>query len=287
MTVGATPGLPAAEVEIAAAELRLGVRFDAQYRELMTICSGIEALGDAFLYPADELGMSARWLDWAGFLEIDYFSREPTFETRGEETIDPIFHPPPAGRSHVLIGEKEIVPSSLVCNFAVSDPNAPAGDIADCRYEPDILGDLPQTLTHLIENAEEYTATSDESAEPAESARAQSRSQVGRLLHGITVQNRARIRHALSSRWRTEFDRQPGQAGLNSLRAAVFWAGAREPTIDYNVSEFNLRDPCNFSIRTTVHAPDGWVKTSSEIVIGLVKENTVWRIDSWSQTPQI
>ncbi|MEV5834612.1 SMI1/KNR4 family protein [Nocardia sp. NPDC052112] len=73
VAIGATLGAPASEAELAAAEARLGVRFDAQYRELMSIGSGIEGLGSWFLYPVSELGVSKRWQETEAFLVGEYF----------------------------------------------------------------------------------------------------------------------------------------------------------------------------------------------------------------------
>lgn len=275
--MGATLGLPASTAELTAAETRLGIRFDTQYRQLMSICSGIEGL-EAFLYPADELGTSSRWLASTSQLEIEYFQYQPTFETRGGETIEPIFNPAPAGRAHVLIGETELSPSSLVCNFSVSDPDAPPGDIADCRYEPDILGDLTATLARLLDRYEYLRR--DDSTDPAQHDRADVHFQAARLIRGIAEQNRATIRHALSTRWRAEFDRRPGQSGLNMLRKAVLWGGAAQPTLES--LEYDLWDDAPHTVCATVNAPSGWVETQREVVIGVVKENTVWRIDSWA-----
>ncbi|MFE3195439.1 SMI1/KNR4 family protein [Nocardia sp. NPDC059240] len=277
VAMGATLGLPASTAELAAAEARLGIRFDAQYRELMSICSGIEGL-EAFLYSVEELGASPRWLASTAQLEIEYFQYEPTFETHNGETIEPIFNPAPAGRAHVLIGETELVSSCLVCNFSVSDPGAPSGDIADCRYEPDILGDLAATLTRLLDRHEDLR--SDDSIDLAQHDRADVRFQTGRLIGGIATQNRAIIRHALSGRWRAEFDRRPGQSGLNMLRKAVLWGGAAQPTLES--LECDLWGDAPPTVRAIVNAPSGWVETRREVVIGVVKENTVWRIDSWT-----
>ncbi|WP_282779763.1 SMI1/KNR4 family protein [Nocardia sp. CC201C] len=277
--IGATPGLPASPAELAAAESRLGVRFDHQYRELMSICSGIEAIGGSFLYPADELGASPRWLERTDFLEIEYFTGDPPgFEMRNWEMIEPIFHPPPAGRIHVLIGDDELQPEALVCNFSSTDPDAPPGDIAQCRYEPHIRGDLTETLTELIDVAEEL-GMDDGRVESDQHDRADVYFQIGRLLRGISTQNRAYIRHALSARWRHEFDQRPGQPGLNDLRDSVCWH--RVPA-KIEPIEYDLWGSPPHSVRATATIPEGWSKSPLEAVIGVVKENTVWRIDSWS-----
>ena len=46
----------------------------------------------------DELGVCLRWPESTSRLEIEYFSEEPLFETRGDQEIEPIFHTPPTGR---------------------------------------------------------------------------------------------------------------------------------------------------------------------------------------------
>lgn len=250
----------------------------------MSICSGIEGIDDAFLFPADELGASPRWLDATQQLEIEYFNSGPYyFESRGDEMIDPVFHPAPAGRAHILIGEIRGLNSVLVCNFAVSDPGAPPGEIASCFNEPDILGDLTATLTHLLDSADElrnYEATGSSRVDPAQAERSDAYFQIGRLIDGIRVQNRALIRHTLSARWRHEFDRQPGQRGLNMLRRAVLWGGAAKPELESH--DYDLWGEPPHSVRATAQAPSHWFPERREAVIGVVKEHTVWRIDSWT-----
>ncbi|MFI5777328.1 SMI1/KNR4 family protein [Nocardia sp. NPDC051570] len=279
VALGATPGPPASHAELMAAELRLGVRFDAQYREFMSICSGIEGMGEAFLYSADELGASPRWLQPTDQLEIEYFEYPPTFEMRDGEKIDPIFHPPPADRTHVLIGETE-GSSLLVCNFSISDPDAPPGDVADCRYEPNILGDITAALARLVDRAERLDDDND-AVDPARRDRARVLFQLGRLLQGVLIQNRTVVRHTLSNRWRHEFDRHPGQAGLTELRRAVLWFGTT-PEIDHHRTEFDLWGPPPHSLRAPITFGSGVAGTPDAIVVGVVEENTVWRIDSWS-----
>lgn len=286
VAMGATLGLPASEAELAAAEARLGVRFDAQYRELMSICSGIEGIGGAFLFPADELGTSPRWLALTRQLEIEYFDSGATFETRGDETVDLTFYPAPPGRGLVLIGEDRGVNTPLVCSFSESDPDLPPGEIAGCFYEPDILGVLTETLTYLMDNEDAvraYDAPPGRTrVDPVKAEQADVFFQIGRLFQGINAQNRAQIRHTLSLRWRSEFDRLPGQPGLNMLRRAVLWGGAVEPVIDYESYEYELGGAGPHWVRAMAAAPVVWQPQRRRVEMGVVKENTVWRIDSWS-----
>lgn len=283
VTVGATPGRPASDAELVAAEARLGVRFNAQYREFMGICSGLEGLGAASLYPVEELGVSQRWLESTSFLEDEYFADyidyDPEFDTRDAELMGQIF---PPDRVQVLIGETTLVPSRLVCNFSASDPWAPGGNIFECRYEPELLGDLTETLTGLIDRAEYLAAArEDGTVESTQCDRADVYCQIHDLRRAISAQNPAIIRHALSARWRNEFDQHGSQAGLLMLRETMERNGT-SPRLDFDSLEFDLWGSGPHTVRATTTFPFENTDTSQAVVLGVVKENSVWRIDSWS-----
>lgn len=154
IAVGASPGPPATDTMIADAEHRLGVRFDDQYRRFLRRCNGIDKIGSFDLYPVDELGVSQRWTSVNTFLAGEYLTYDPTFEMRGDEQIAPEFNPPPPGYVPVLIGNDSNFPTMVVGNFSIADPAASPGEVALCRYEPELLGTFDDALRVLVAEAE-------------------------------------------------------------------------------------------------------------------------------------
>ncbi|MFC9433748.1 hypothetical protein [Nocardia sp. NPDC057030] len=285
VAVGATPGVPASEAEVAAAETRLGVRFDSQYRELMAIGSGIEGLGSWFWYPVAELGVGKRWLESKTFLIEEYF-HPPDAPFLNEESYrgEPVrgrFHPAPAGRRHVLIGENIDLPGSLVTNFPTSDPAA-SSDIAYCRWEPEIFGDVAQTLTQLIEETERRNARGDPDDLPLEQwDRSGASTALMNLRDGISEEHALKIRHALSTRRRREFDQRPVTESIRRLRK-MMWCDGAEPQFSYTAIEHALWGPGVPHLRAAATFPESSGMPVREAIVGVVQENTVWRVDSMS-----
>lgn len=267
VTTGATPGPSAHPDQIAAAERRLGVRFDPSYRRFLERCNGLEKLGDVDLYPVDELGLSSRWRDNHHFLVGEYFAYEPTFEMRGNSTIEPEFHPAPPGQKHVLIGYRNLSPTSLVCNFSISDPSVPPGEVADCRYEPALLGTFDQALTDLVEFEEESIR---EDPEPTFGG---VRDQTYALFDAIKTGTLAPARHALSARRRSEFDRLAPVDAIDTMRQTI-WPGG-------TLTGVSEPDPSGL-VHATFELGAGYRPSQRTAGLRFVREDLVWRVDSWN-----
>lgn len=87
----------------------------------------------------------------------------------------------------MLIGENIDLPASLVTNFPISDPAA-SSDIAYCRWERD----HSKASTALVN-----------------------------LRDGISEERALKIRHALSTRRRREFDQRPVEESISRLREVM------------------------------------------------------------------
>ncbi|MFE9581571.1 hypothetical protein ACFYO1_34705 [Nocardia sp. NPDC006044] len=234
-----------------------------------------------------ELGVGKRWLESESFLIGEYFhpSDEPFLneESYRGEPVRGRFHPAPAGRRHVLIGENIDLPGSLVTNFPVSEP-APSSDIAYCRWEPEIFGDVAQTLTQLIEEIERRNAEEDPDDLPPEQwDRSGASTALVNLRDGISEERVPKIRHALSARRRQEFDERAVGESISRLREMV-WCDGAEPQFSYTDIEHDLWGPGVPRIRAAATFPQGSGLPAREAIVGVVKENTVWRVDflSWA-----
>ena len=270
--VGAGTDLGASPEQIAAAEQRLGVRFDRSYRQLMSLCNGIERLGEWTLFAVDELGTSQRWRDAHQFLHFEYFLLDtPTFEMRGETMVEPEFYPPPAGRRPVVIGYNEGFPTQVVCNFSIDDPDAEPGEVAECRYEPNLTGPLERTVASWVEEAEQFER--EYGGMPFDSLHGA----IMTLQHAVSVDNVVGARRCLSARWRATYDRHAPIEMLDDLRGQVWPQGSR-PTPDAPVP-----DPPDSPATVTVACTrSGWMNPAITATIGAVIEQHVWRIDSWT-----
>ncbi|MFB8005004.1 hypothetical protein [Nocardia sp. NPDC056000] len=283
VAIGATPGVPASEAELAAAEQRLGVRFDGQYRELMAMCSGIEGLGSWLLYPVSELGGSQRWGASAEFLVGEYFhpADKPFLngDRVGGESVPGRFHPAPAGRTHTLIGENIDLAGSLVTNFPVADV-ASDSDVAYCRWEPEVFGNLLDTLHTVIGEAESRDDDSDD-LPPEQWDRAGSSEALIELQRGISLALPAVIRHRLSARCRGEFDDSPADEAVDRLRK-LMWLGGIVPEFSYTAITFDLWGPGRPRLRAMASFPEASGLADREAIVGVTKEDTLWRVDSFS-----
>ncbi|WP_157762252.1 SMI1/KNR4 family protein [Nocardia yamanashiensis] len=275
VTTGATPGRPASSNQIDAAELRLGIHFDTLYKNFMSHCNGFEGLHNWVLYPLEELGASARWLERTGQFEsrrIDLRSFLPRYEFSDDVVIDPVFPLTPPGRAHVVIGEHETRPGALIAAFPITGLAATT-EIAYHHWDKEFSGDLLHVLRLLTQRNEQPSDDNhrDESA--------QVHSQVGRLLRGIDTGSSPLIRHTLSHRWRTEFDHFPLQA-INQLRQGIWYHGAA-PVLDYCGIEFDLQDSRRQSLTATALFHPATGQAPHEVRVGVVSEHSIWRIDSW------
>lgn len=266
---GATPGRPASPAAIDDAQDLLGVRFDEAYRSFLLRCNGIERLGEADLYPVDELGVSARWLDWDRFLRLEYFSDLPgAFEMRGDEQVPPVFHPAPPGQRHVLIGHVNgSLCASLVANFAVAAGPAVTGEVAQCRYEPWLLGPFDNALPTLVDDAQRWI--SDGIGHPYSEAW----DQLGSVDAALASGTLATIRHCVSARWRAEIDAVAPDEALAALRARLWGSDTRPTTftVDFPAWENGV-----FQVLVG-DADDGLATVRPPVVL----EDHVWRLDGW------
>ncbi|GAC83977.1 hypothetical protein GP2_017_00050 [Gordonia paraffinivorans NBRC 108238] len=217
VAVGAGTGLWASPEQIAAAEQRLGVRFDRSYRQLMTLCNGIERLGEMTLFSVDELGTSQRWRDAHQFMYFEYFLLyTPSFEMRGDTMVEPEFYPPPAGRRPVTLGYNEGSPTQVVCNFSLDDPDAEPGEVAECRCEPNLTGPLERTVASWVEEAEQFDR--EYGGAPFDSLH----DTIMTLQHAVTVDNVVGARRCLSARWRATYDQHAPIEMLDDLRTQLW-----------------------------------------------------------------
>lgn len=272
VAVGAGTGLGASPEQIAAAEQRLGVRFDRSYRQLMTLCNGIERLGEMTLFSVDELGTSQRWRDAHQFMSFEYFlSYTPSFEMRGDTMIEPEFYPPPAGRRPVTIGYNEGFPTQVVCNFSIDDPAAEPGEVAECRYEPNLTGPLERTVASWVEDAELFDR--EHGGAPFDSLQ----DTLMTLQHAVTVDNVGGARRCLSARWRATYDQHAPIEMLDELRTQLWPHGSRPtPTAPVPVP------PTSPATVTLEFTRPGWANPAITATLGAVIEQHVWRIDSWT-----
>ncbi|WP_040815598.1 SMI1/KNR4 family protein [Nocardia concava] len=69
------PNRPASDAVVAAAERRLGVRFDRAFRDFLRVCDGWPRFGTIQLYGAADLGAGEKWRRDSTFAEM-YFAAE-------------------------------------------------------------------------------------------------------------------------------------------------------------------------------------------------------------------
>ncbi len=276
VAAGAGVGLGAAPEQITAAEQRLGVRFDHYYRQLMSMCNGIERLGPISLFTLDELGTSQRWRDAHQFMYFEYFLHyTPTFEMRGETMVEPEFYPPPERRRPVVIGYDEASPSQVLCNFSVDDPDAVPGEVAMCRYEPWLMGQLDHCLASWVDDAESWFR--DDGALASDPLH----DTIITLQQAVTLDNVVAASRCLSARWRATYDHHAPIEMLDDIRTQLWPHGSRPaPTAP-------VPEPQSPEATITVEfSRSGWVEPIITASIGAIVENHVWRIDSWTwQTP--
>ncbi|MEV0293859.1 hypothetical protein [Nocardia sp. NPDC050710] len=170
---------------------------------------------------------------------------------------------------------------SLVANFPVSDAAA-SSDIAYCRWEPEVFGDLVETLTELIEETERSDDKGGDLA-PEQRDRSGASTALMDLQRGITVELPAVIRHAVSARWRREFDERPVAEAINRAREVVWFEGA-EPTFRYADITFDLWGSGDRHMRAVATFAEASGQPAREAIVVVVKENSVWRVDSVSWT---
>ncbi|QIK50361.1 SMI1/KNR4 family protein (plasmid) [Gordonia terrae] len=272
VAVGGGTGLGASPEQIAAAEQRLGVRFDRVYRRLMSVCNGIERLGPMTLFSVDELGTSQRWRNAHQFMHFEYFLGDPpSFEMRGETMVEPEFYPPPAGRRPVVIGYDELFPTQVLCNFSIDDPDAEPSEVAMCRYEPWLTGTLNHALASWVDDAESWLR--EENGLPSDSLH----DAITSLQHAITGDNVVDARRCLSARWRATYDHHAPIEMLDDLRTQLWPHGSRPTPIT------PVPDPPASPVTVPVEfTRPGWTEPTITATLGAVIEHHVWRIDSWT-----
>lgn len=270
--VGAGTGLGASPEQIAAAEQRLGVRFDRSYRQLMSLCNGIERLGPISLFTIDELGTSQRWRDAHQFMYFEYFLLyTPSFEMRGDSMVEPEFYPPPAGRRPVVIGYDELFPTQVLCNFSIDDPDAEPGEVAMCRYEPWLMGPLDHALASWVDDAESWLR--EENGLPWDRLY----EAITSLQHAVSIDNVVGARRCLSARWRATYAHHAPIEMLDDLRTRL-WPLGSNPTLTTSVPNPST-SPATVTLEFT---RPGFVNPSITATLVAVLEQHVWRIDSWT-----
>ncbi|MEU6582906.1 SMI1/KNR4 family protein [Nocardia sp. NPDC046763] len=110
------PNPPASEAAITAAERRLGVRFDAEFREFLLVCNGWSRFGTIQLFGIGDLAAGEKWRRDSAIAEA-YFRTEAS----GALVV-------PDGYRRVLVGKTTVAQRFIVMLF----PGEPAGGASAC-----------------------------------------------------------------------------------------------------------------------------------------------------------
>ncbi|MGW2665674.1 SMI1/KNR4 family protein [Nocardia tengchongensis] len=123
--LSAAPNPPATEHDIAAAEQRLGVSFDAVYRDFLRVCDGWTRFGTVHLFGARELGIGETWRRGSAFAEV-YFATAAS----GSLIV-------PKGYRRVLVG-KTAAPQRFITMLFPTRPPRGANACWDCMSGTDL-----------------------------------------------------------------------------------------------------------------------------------------------------
>ncbi|WP_433671388.1 SMI1/KNR4 family protein [Nocardia sp. CA-136227] len=123
--LSAAPNPPATDAEIDAAEQRLGVSFDAAYRDFLRCCDGWSRFGNIHLFGAGELATSEKWRRASAFAEV-YFATAAS----GSLVV-------PQGYRRVVVGKTAVPQRFIVMLFPVRPPRG-ANACWDCLSGADL-----------------------------------------------------------------------------------------------------------------------------------------------------
>ncbi|WP_458686507.1 SMI1/KNR4 family protein [Nocardia tengchongensis] len=124
--LSAAPNPPATERDIVAAEQRLGVYFDAVYRDFLRVCDGWPRFGKVHLFGARELGIGETWRRGSAFAEV-YFRTAAS----GSLVV-------PDGYRRVVVGKTAVPQRFIVMLFPTAPSNDGANACWDCMSGTDL-----------------------------------------------------------------------------------------------------------------------------------------------------
>lgn len=119
------PNPPASEAAIAAAERRLGVCFDAEFREFLSVCDGWSRFGSIQLFGVGDLAAGEKWRRDSACAEA-YFGTDAS----GALVV-------PDGYRRVLVGKTTFSPRFIVTMFPIR-PEYGASPCWDCAAGIDL-----------------------------------------------------------------------------------------------------------------------------------------------------
>ncbi|WP_458686504.1 hypothetical protein [Nocardia tengchongensis] len=119
------PNPPASLLAVAACEARLGVCFDAEFRDFLLVCNGWPRFGTVQLFGAGDLGAGEKWRRDSAFAQ-SYFDSEASSALRV-----------PDGYRRVLVG-RTASPARFIVMLFPTRPGDVAGACWDCMAGIDI-----------------------------------------------------------------------------------------------------------------------------------------------------